>query len=71
MKTSSGEAASPGLDGRSSSTVVAGRGGGGFFLAFVHFSLHSWSPECPILASDSAIGRVYSEPAVPQRRRTP
>ena len=65
MKTSSGEPASPGLDGRSSSTVVAGRARRRPFRWLIgHGAL---SHTC----WNSANHRAYTPLAVPQRKRTP
>ena len=51
MKTSSGEAVSPGWDGRTSRTVVAGRGGAGSFLVSFISACIRGEPDCPILAA--------------------
>src|SRR5438270_2897148 len=51
MKTSSLESASPALEGRSSKTVVAGRGAGGAFLGI------SFMPPLSYIASGCVIGR--------------
>src|SRR5437763_1921924 len=51
MKTSRPESASPALEGRSSKTVVAGRGAGGAFLGI------SFMPPLSYIASGCVIGR--------------
>src|SRR5258706_1585336 len=61
MKTSSGEAASPGFDGRSSNTVVAGRGGDGSFFGVSFIRLLSY------IGGNCVMGR-HLEPGGPFRR---
>src|SRR5438876_3463237 len=51
MKTSSGDAASPAFEGRSSNTVVAGRGGAGSFLGV------SFMPSLSYTGGSCVIGR--------------
>ena len=57
-------------DGRSSSTVVAGRGmAASFFTSFISACICG-EPECPILAATLPLAGCILNPSIPQRRRT-
>ena len=77
MKTSRAEPASPGCDGRTSSTVVAGRGSGAgrasagcFFVSFISACI-SGTPDCPIHVATVPLAGCIVGWSIPQRRRTP